>query len=176
METLSVIKKRKSTRIFKQEQISKEDLDTILAAACKAPVAFGEYMNIHLTVIQNAELLEGLKTIGMDCYADPIRDMYYGAPTVIVISTKHGSVPELDMANAGTIGQTILLAATDLGLGSCYVWGTALACRVEPDFIDDLALPDGYDPIGSIAIGYPAPEDMHAPSLAQGNITINKVL
>ena len=175
METLVAIEKRKSTRIFKPDQISAEDLDAILKAACRAPIAFGEYMNIHLTVLQKPTLLEGLKEIGMDCYADPIRDMYYGAPTVIVISTKHGSVPELDMANAGTIGQTILLAATDLGLGSCYVWGTALACRVEPDFIDDLELPDGYEPIGSVAIGYAAPEDMHAQSLAQGSISISTV-
>ena len=175
METLSAIEKRKSTRIFEQNQISEKDLETILRAACRAPVAFGEYMNIHLTVLQKPELLEGLRVIGMDCYADPIRDMYYGAPTVIVISTKHGSVPELDMANAGTIGQSILLAATDLGLGSCYVWGTALACRVEPDFIDALELPDGYEPIGSVAIGYATPEDAHAKSLAQGSISINYV-
>jgi len=175
METLNAIENRKSTRIFKRDQITEKDLETILRAACRSPIAFGEYMNIHLTVIQKPELLEGLKVIGMDCYADPIRDMYYGAPTVIVISTKHGSVPELDMANAGTIGQTILLAATDLGLGSCYVWGTALACRVEPDFIDDLELPDGYDPIGSVAIGYATPEDAYGKSLAQGSISINYV-
>lgn len=176
METMNAIMKRKSTRFFKSEQIKDEDLKVILEAACHAPVAFGEYVSLHLTAIQNKELLSGLKDIGMDCYADPIRDMYYGAPTVIVISTKHGSVPELDMTNAGTIGQNILLAATDLGLGCCYVWGTALACRVEPDFIDDLDLPEGFEPIGSVAIGYAAPEGEHAPALAQGGISINYVL
>ena len=175
METMEAIKARKSTRVFKPDQISERDLEVILDAAVEAPVAFGEYMNIHLTVIQNSTLLEDLKDIGMDCYRDPIRDMYYGAPTVIVISTKHGSVPELDMANAGTIAQNILLCATDLGLSSCYVWGTALACRVEPDFVDDLNLPDGFEPIGSVAIGYAAPEDEKMNSLAQGSITINRV-
>ena len=175
METLSAIEKRKSTRVFKSEQISESDLKIILDAACKAPIAFGEYMNIHLTVVQNPDLLEDLKDIGMDCYRDPIRDMYYGAPTVIVISTKHGSVPELDMANAGTIAQNILLAATDLGLSSCYVWGTVLACRIDHDFINELELPEGYEPIGSVALGYAAPEDIDMGSLAQGKITINRV-
>ena len=175
METLKAIEQRKSTRSFKPDQINEHDLETILNAAVKAPVAFGEYSNIHLTVVQNSNLLENLKDIGMDCYRDPIRDMYYGAPTVIVISTKHGSVPELDMANAGTIAQNILLAATDLGLSTCYVWGTALACRVEPDFVDDLDLAEGFEPIGSVAIGYATPEDAELPSLAQGTITINRV-
>ena len=175
METLEAIVKRKSTRAFKPDQISEHDLELILNAATEAPVAFGEYKNINLTVVQNTNLLRDLKDIGMDCYSDPIRDMYYGAPTVIVISTKHGSVPELDMANAGTIGQNILLATTDLGLSSCYVWGTALACRVEPDFVDALDLPEGFEPIGSVAIGYAATEDEDLPSLAQGKMTINRV-
>ena len=175
METMEAIAKRKSTRVFKPDQISEQNLEVILSAACKAPVAFGEYTNINLTVVQNSNLLEDLKDIGMDCYSDPIRDMYYGAPTVIVISTRHGSVPELDMANAGTIAQNVLLAATDLGLSCCYVWGTVLACRVEPDFADELMLPEGYEPIGSIAIGYAAKEDADMPSLAQGSITINRV-
>ena len=175
MQTLDAIAKRKSTRAFKPDQISEQDLEAILNAAVKAPVGFGEYSSIHLTVIQNSTLLKDLKDIGMDCYRDPIRDMYYGAPTVIVISTRHGSVPELDMANAGTIAQNILLASTDLGLSSCYVWGTALACRVEPDFVDELDLAEGFEPIGSVAIGYAAPEDADLPSLAQGSITINRV-
>ena len=175
METLKAIAKRKSTRVFKSDQINEPDLEMILNAAAKAPVAFGEYTSMHLTVVQNPNLLKDLKDIGMDCYRDPIRDMYYGAPTVIVISTKHGSVPELDMANAGTIAQNILLAATDLGLSTCYVWGTALACRVEPDFIDELGLPEEFVPIGSVAIGYAAPEDADMPSLAQGCMTINRI-
>lgn len=175
METLDAITRRKSTRMFTPEKISEKELEILLDAACKAPVAFGEYMNIYLTVVQDSDLLEDMKDIGMDCYRDPIRDMYYGAPTVIVISTKHGSVPELDMANAGTIAQNIILAATDLGLSSCYVWGTVLACRVDQDLLEELNLPDGCEPIGSVAVGYAQPEDIDLPSLAQGSIEINRV-
>lgn len=175
METLKAIAKRKSTRLFSSKQISEKDLDIILKAACAAPVAHGEYHALHLTVVQDADILETLKDTAMDCFRDPIRDIYYGAPTVIVISSSHGSVPELDMANAGTIAENMLLAATDLGLDSVYIWGTVLACRAEPDLLDEIKLPNGYEPIASVALGYAEEADDSEKPMNLDAITINRV-
>ena len=154
METMKAITRRKSSRNFNGKQISEEDLQTILKAACAAPVAHNEYKALHLTVVQDPDILESIRETAVDCFRDPILDIYYGAPTVIIISTSHGSVPELDMANAGTLGQSMMLAATDLGIDSCYVWGTTLAFRAEPDLADDIQLPEGLDVLGSVAFGY----------------------
>lgn len=175
METLKTIAKRKSTREFKPDQISDKDLETILYAANMAPVAHGEYENLHLTVVQDPDILDMLKDAAMDCFRDPIRDIYYGAPTVIIISTRHGSVPELDMANAGTIGQTMLLTATDLGLDSCYIWGTVLACRAETDLLEDLHIPEDYEPLASVAFGYAVERDDTEKELTLEKFSMNRI-
>lgn len=165
METRKTIARRKSTRDFiKGKQIPDDILQKILEAANAAPVAHGEYHALHLTVIQNADVLENLREIGMDCFRDPVLDIYYGAPTCILISSKHGSIPELDMVNAGTIAENMLLTATDLGIDCCYIWGTVLAIREEPDLADEIGLPEGYDPLGSVAFGYATePDDSEKP-------------
>ena len=155
METLEAIARRKSVRDFDPDkQIPEEALGTILGAACSAPVGHGEYKALHLTVVQDAEMLDSIRETAVNCFRDPILDIYYGAPTVIIISTSHGSVPELDMANAGTIAQNMMLAATDQGVDSVYIWGTVLAFRSEPDLADDIDLPEGFEPIASVAFGY----------------------
>ena len=175
METLKAITKRKSTRGFGAQQISAANLDTILKAACAAPVGHGEYNALHLTVVQEPDTLSTIRDTAGECFRDPILDIYYGAPTVIIISTSHGSVPELDMANAGIIAQTMMLAATDLGIDSCYIWGTVLAFRAEPDLADEVSLPDGYEPVASIARGYAKTPPTTERPLAMDRITINRV-
>lgn len=176
METSKTIAKRKSTREFiKGKQIPQEALEKILQAANAAPVAHGEYFALHLTVIQNPDVLEKLREIGMDCFRDPILDIYYGAPTCIVISSKHGSIPELDMVNAGTIAENMMLQATDLGLDCCYIWGTVLAIREEPDLMDEIDLPEGYDPLGSVAFGYAVKPDESEKPMTTDVLTMNYV-
>lgn len=53
METLEAINKRKSIRAYKDEQITKEELDKIIGVANKAPNA-GPF---QVSVIQNKEFL-----------------------------------------------------------------------------------------------------------------------
>lgn len=176
METLKAIAKRKSTRTFNPDrQISEEALQTILAAGCAAPVGHGEYGALHLTVVQDAEVLQVIRDTAMDCFRDPILDIYYGAPTVVIISTSHGSVPELDMANAGTIAENMMLAATELGVDNIYIWGTVLAFRSEPDLADEVDLPDGFEPIASVALGYAITPDPSEKPMTTDVIKINRV-
>lgn len=176
METMKAIAMRKSTRAFKpDQQISEEALETILKAACAAPVGHSEYNALHLTVVQDPEVLQTIRDTAMDCFRDPILDIYYGAPTVVIISSSHGSVPELDMANAGTIAQNMMLAATDLGVDSVYIWGTVLAFRSEPDLADDVDLPEGFEPIASVALGYAIAPDMSEKPMNMDMIKINRV-
>lgn len=174
METLKAIAKRKSVREFKADQIPDDALDTILRAGCAAPVGLGEYKTLHLTVVQDPDVLATIKETATDCFRDPILDIYYGAPTVILISTSHSSVPELDMANAGCIAENMMLAATDLGINCIYIWGTVLAFRAEPDLADEAELPEGFVPVASVALGYATtPDDSEKPM--EFTLGINRV-
>lgn len=49
------------------------------------------------------------------------------------------------------------LAATDMGLGSCYMWGALESMRMLPEYdhTDLLGLPEDYEPLMALAVGYP---------------------
>ena len=176
MDTRKAIAYRKCTRDFiNDKQITDDVLERILEAANAAPVAHGEYDALHLTVIQNAEILNDIKEVALDCLRDPILDIYYGAPTCILISTKHGSVPELDMANVGTIAENMLLQATDDGIQSCYIWGTVLALREDPELAVKIELPEGYVPLGSIVLGYSKEQDTTEKQIYKERIKVNVI-
>ena len=49
------------------------------------------------------------------------------------------------------------LAATDLGLASVFMWGSLEAMRIYPrfDHTDLLQLPENFEPLLGLAVGYP---------------------
>ena len=159
METLKAIAKRKSVRAFAPDQISEEALQTILAAGCAAPVGMGAYDTLHLTVIQNAALLKRISDAANAAYGrtEPT-DIFFGAPTAIVISSsptrRHGS----EFANASCVAQNMLLTATDLGLGSIYLMSPTSACQAQPELVQAAGIPDGFFPAATVALGFSAEE------------------
>ena len=164
MQTLEAILKRKSVRGFKPEQISEKDLDTILNAACAAPVGHGDYDSLRLTVIQNRKLL--------DEFSAANSDMFYGAPTVIAVSAN--KLEPINFSNAACVTQNMLLAATDLGLGSVYVMNIAMACKKDESLVKKLEIEDGFFPLASVALGCPAKEVEFRKEFTK-KIKINKV-
>jgi len=156
METLKAIAMRKSTRAYKAEQITDQELDTILGAGCAAPVGMGAYDTIHLTVLQNQDLMDEITNAAAKAFGNPNMKPFYGAPTVVIVSsTKNSRVPNIEYANAACIIENMLIAATELGLGSVYLWGLLRALNASPDLLKKLDLPEGFIPVSAIALGYP---------------------
>lgn len=60
MDFMEVLKRRRSVRKFRQEKIPPEELQKLLEAARFAPVGSNRRQDIHLTVVQNPEILEKL--------------------------------------------------------------------------------------------------------------------
>ena len=58
MNTLEAIARRKSTRAYKDQRISKEALEDILKAASASPVAMAKYDSLHLTVVESEEMIK----------------------------------------------------------------------------------------------------------------------
>ena len=71
MEIIKTIAMRKSTRTYKPEQISNESLNTILNANCATPVGMNAYNTVHITVIQNPELLDKITEATANVYSNP---------------------------------------------------------------------------------------------------------
>lgn len=179
MEFNQVMELRQSTRVFLPEQIKKEELQFILKAAERSPIGSSMYQDIHITVVQNQELLLHLCEAAWERFSSKAKieeiagdaakktdmkegafkpNLFYGAPTVIFVSHRKQTVqPGIEYSNTSTVINQMHLAATSLGLGSCYMWGALESMRMLPhlDHTDELGLPEGFEPLIALAVGYP---------------------
>lgn len=156
MELMKAIATRKSTRSYKSEQISDENLNIILKAGSAAPVGMGAYNTVHLTVIQNSDLLSKITNVAREFFNNPKMNPLYNAPTLIIVSSKpNEKAPAIGLANASCIIENMSLAATDLGVGSVYLLGFVFAISKNKELLNELNLPEGFVPDAAIALGYP---------------------
>lgn len=154
METMKAIAKRKSTRAFDREKkVEKAKLDAILAAGCAAPVGAGDYASLHLTVIENKETLDKIsKTVQAALKTD--RDALYDVPVLVLVSSSEPKFPNVQYANVGCVMENMLLAATDLGVDSIYLWGAVNVIAQMPELQKELGIPEGFKPISGAGLGF----------------------
>lgn len=167
MNTFECIRARRSVRAFLPAPVEPEKLDAIAQAALYAPVGMRAYETMHLTVVTDKAVLDRFTAMAREQAGDAQADPIHGAPALIVVSV---SRPEpVPFANAACMIENMLLAATELGLGSLYVCGAVNALRDSADFRALLRLPEGFVPVGSAAIGYA--ESAPAPRPLQNTVT-----
>lgn len=156
MKTMETICARKSVRTYTGEPITIEELNTILKAANAAPVGMGQYEGVHLTVITNKELLGKIDAAGAAMFGKPDIHPLYNAPMLILVSAKMPPVEPMKnvtYSNAAIIVQNMALAATELGVGVCHIWGATMATLNAPDILKALNLPDGFTPCCAVTLG-----------------------
>lgn len=153
MNTFEAILARRSIRKFRAEQIPAEARDKILLAGECAPIGRGLYQSIFISVVQDQAVLNHIRQIGYRRFN--AADVLYGAPTLIVVSSSGDPLLEnIEYANAACIIENMMLAATDIGIGSVYIWGAVTAFREDMEICQALKLPDGFRPISAVALGY----------------------
>lgn len=176
METRKTFAKRHSTRSFQPGQIPENALEAVLDAAGAAPVGMKKYETLRLTVVQNKELIAKISAAAAAIRGVPGQDIFYGAPTVILVSSKPTEVPGLDYSNAACLVENMLLAATDLELGNVYVFGgLAAGLRAEKALLAELGIPEGFFPLDAVALGYPTEPLTAEKNLSDRPIAINRV-
>ena len=143
MNTLDAIFARKSTRAYQSEQISEEALETIIKAGCAAPIGMGRYDTLHITVVQNEEMLTKIykeaeesmfKLVGIR------KNMDYGAKTMIVVSSMPAYREGMDAANVGIVIENM--------------GGPMPAIEKSDELKNAIGIPDGFTPILGVALGY----------------------
>lgn len=184
-EILKVIRQRRSTRMFKSEQIKDEELKEIIDAGIYAPSATNQ-QPWHFTVIQNKEIIDSLnndfKKLAKKSENDYIKrvgenekfHMFYNAPTVILISgNENNPAAPVDCAAAT---ENILLASESLGIGSCWVGFTAYLLNSEEgkEYLKKLGIPEGYKQIHSVALGYKGVNITNAPARKENTVNYIK--
>jgi len=179
---------RRSVREFKPEQIKKEELDAILLAAQYAPSGSNSQSWIF-TVLQNKELLlelnesvsESIKTLDIDDnYPAKINAkkraengifmMYYDAPTLVIVSNLKDYTN--NKADCACAIENMFLAATSLGIGSCWINQVSWVYDKEPTrkVLSKLNIPDSHMIGGCVALGYPVHFDLKAAPRREGTI------
>lgn len=178
MDFDQLMEHRYSCRKYTEEPLSEAELDELLKAANGAPVGSARYMDLHLTVVQDRDILDKLtealfvriekkkqemkaivETVESQKAAPMPKDPYYGAPAVIFISHKKQDLqPGIEWCNAMNVAMFIHLKATEMGLGSCFAWGVLESERMFPEYSHNelLDLPEGFEPLIGILVGHPA--------------------
>lgn len=147
MEYFELIQKRHSVRSYKSDMVEEEKLNKILEAAIVAPSASNRQA-YKIVVIRTKDHEDELNKI----YSRPF---FTQAPIVLGIF----SIPEKNWVrsdgknysdvDSSIVMDHVILAATALGLGSCWVANFDSAAAREV-----IGLGEGYEPIAFTPIGY----------------------
>ncbi|WKY48172.1 nitroreductase family protein [Eubacteriaceae bacterium ES3] len=154
METKQLFRVRKSVRDY-TGKLSEEALQSVLDAAQLSPVGRGDFKSMHLTVIRNKSLLADIEKNAGEFFDDTSRQILYGAPCLILVSTILGDVKTINVpySNAAIMANNMALAAIDSNIGSCLIWGAVMAMIYNPDLLKKLELPEGFLPCCGVVLG-----------------------
>ncbi len=154
MEFWDVLEARRSVREFDDsEDVPRESIERLIEAAILAPTA-GDRQPWHFVIVRNADVKREIARSALR------QDFILAAPVVIVVCgepERSGHRGGQVMANLHTIQDTsaaienILLAATDMGLASC--WVSALREEALHRVLD---LPQSLVPLAIVPVGHAA--------------------
>jgi len=160
MELSEVIEKRKSVRKYLDQKVNYGELGLIIDAATKAPSA-GNVQNWKFIVVTKDKTIKELSKASLK------QDWMIDAPVLVVVCSELDRIKRLygkrgkevyARQNCAMAAENLLLAATDLGIGSCVV-----ASFDEEAVRRILSIPDKVIPEMIITLGYAA-EDLKQPA------------
>ena len=175
---LAFIKSRRSTRRFKAEDVSEEQLTQILEAGRYAPSG-GNCQSTHFIVVKNKEMLAELADLVKQEFAkmEVTPGLYksivnsinaskkgnyvfhYNAPVLIITANQkdYGN----NIADCACALENMMLMANALDLGSCWInqlkWLNENPVILE--YMKKLGMDESERVYGALAVGYPDTAD-----------------
>ena len=165
---IEVIESRRSIREYKDVPVEREKLQTIAECGVWAPSAMNR-QEWEVRIVDNKQWIDGctaayLKIVeGTDkakyMLTPTFKNIFRNASAVIFVAAPEGLFSGV---NVGMLGQNMMLAATELGLGTCCL-GSVQMTFAEPamaEYLASLGFSEGYKLSYALAVGYPdeAPE------------------
>ena len=194
MELMEAIRTRRSTKQFAEKPVPKELIEQALEAALWAPS--GQNLQpVRFWVITDAEALgelEGalyeyglkLKKLlpvvrlfvgkfqgeqGRRVFRSLRPTLFNGAPALVLTGADTGSSTTY-AKDCTLVAMSLMLAAHDLGLGSCYFGWSALLNRISA-WKKRLGVPAGVEIVDGIGLGYPSGERQAPPRKPPAEVT-----
>jgi len=175
MEVSEAIRSRRAVRKYRPDPVPEEKIYKILDAANWAPSAINR-QQWEFIVVTGKETIREMGASFKKVIEEMTRNLsassghgplsreefirfaesYGGAPVVIVVLTDAADNDDLRRANlesASAAMENLLLAATALGLGTCWMTGPL---RDEKALRRILAVPDDRELVAVTPLGYPA--------------------
>jgi nitroreductase len=160
MRIPDIIRERRSVRAFTAQDVSDEEAETLVEAACLAPSA-GNLQPWEFVVVKDPGVKRRLVEAAHG------QSFISEAPVVFVVC----AVPGRSASGYGSRGrelyclqdtaaavQNLLLTATANGLGSCWI-----GAFDEGRAADALGFPEGIRPVAIVPVGYPAESPRQRP-------------
>ena len=160
---IEAIEARRSIRVYKDTPVEREKLQTIAECGVKAPSA-RNLQAWEVRIVDSKEWIDActatyLKTVeGTDkasyMLTPGFKNIFRNATAVIFVAAPEGLFSGV---NVGMLGENMMLAATELGLGTCCL-GSVQMTFAEPameEYLLSLGFSEGYKLSYALAVGYP---------------------
>lgn len=139
--------KRRSIRKYIDKKIEKDNIKKLLKAGMNAPSAHN-LKPYDLIVVENKETLKLLSQTGKFSHM-----LEYAAAAIIICSQADEKKYPYWQADCGAVAENILLEATDLGIGSCWI-GEYPNIEKSIQVKKILEIPENYKVFATISLGY----------------------
>jgi nitroreductase len=140
MDFTKVVEKRRSIRRYRPDPVPGDLIEEILESARVAPSA-GNRQPCHFIIVKDAEKKKALG----------LREWAAEAPVVIVGCVDSSLSPTWHLVDFAIAFEHVILAATNLGLGTC--WQGRLGDETIKKVLN---IPDPVKVVAVTALGYPA--------------------
>ena len=148
---MDVIRLRRSVRVYSDQEILDEDINKIIEAGICAPSAKNQ-QPWEFIVIKDKSILNKLSEKLSPLYAK-------SKVTIILCQRKDGlSSPTRVAQDMSACMQNMMLEATKIGIGSCWIGTYPDPERMNP-LIEELNIPSNIEPFCGLTLGYPLNEE-----------------
>jgi nitroreductase len=156
MDVMDAIKGRRSIRQFTEKPVGKDELGRLLEAARWAPSG-GNEQRWRFVVVTSPSQKELIRKFAPGIFAMP-------AAFIVICADKEPDAnpwkEALYLADCSIAAQNIMLAAHEIGIGTCVALSYAKTAISEI-----LDLPDNFEPMLVVTLGYPAEDPEPPPRL-----------
>lgn len=152
---IDALKNRRSIRKFKKEQITDQELKTVLEAGTWAPTAMG-FQDPWIVAVQKPELMEKIAKLNAEVWGRDVNP-FYGAPTYVLVFASRPEKWANGVPDASLVLGNMMNAAYAIGLGSCWINREREMFETEEGkaLLKELGVKEDVIGVGALALGYP---------------------
>ena len=159
---IEAIHARRSIRQYKDTPVEREKLEQVALAGIAAPNAMNRQA-WAIRIVDSKEWIDGCTAafvptvegtpFGAHLLTPEFKNMFRNAPAVIFVAAEPTMFAGVE---CGILAQNMMLAAYELGLGTCCLGSPVgfMSSEAGAPYLASLKLPEGYALQFAIAIGY----------------------